>query len=81
MSLKHNVASRLLAVCALATLSLMAVAQAQPTDRGRGDRDGRGLHDGPGHDGPRAFRAHVQPSLGGVCRMANRSSGTDDQAD
>ena len=48
MSLKHNAASRLLAACALATLSLTAVAQAQPTDRGRGDRDGRGYMMGPG---------------------------------
>ena len=48
MSLKNNAASRLLAVCALATLSLMTVAQAQPTDRGRGDRDDRGYMMGPG---------------------------------
>jgi hypothetical protein len=48
MSLNHNAASRLFAVCALATLSLTAVAQAQPTDRGRGDRDGRGYMMGPG---------------------------------
>ncbi len=33
MSLKHSAASRLLAVCAIATLSLTAVALAQPTDR------------------------------------------------
>jgi hypothetical protein len=45
MSLKLNPASRLLAVCALATLSLTAVAQAQPTDRGP---DGRGYMMGPG---------------------------------
>jgi hypothetical protein len=48
MSLKHNAASRLLAVCALATVSLTAVVQAQPTDRGRGDPDGRGYMMGPG---------------------------------
>ena len=48
MSLKHNAASRLLAVCALATLSLTAIAEAQPTDRGRGDSDGRGYMMGPG---------------------------------
>jgi hypothetical protein len=48
MSLKHNAASRLFAVCTLATLSLTAVAQAQPSDRGRGDRDGRGYMMGPG---------------------------------
>jgi len=48
MSLKHNSASRPLAVCALAILSLTAVAQAQPTDRGPGDRDGRGYMMGPG---------------------------------
>ncbi|KQW21848.1 hypothetical protein ASC80_00025 [Afipia sp. Root123D2] len=48
MSLKHNSASRLFAVCALATLSLTAVAQAQPTDRGRGGRDGGGYMMGPG---------------------------------
>lgn len=48
MSLNHNATSRLFAVCALATLSLMAVAQAQPTDRGRSDRDGRGYMMGPG---------------------------------
>ena len=48
MSLKHNAASRLFAVCALATLSLTAVAQGQPTDRGRGDSDCRGYMMGPG---------------------------------
>ena len=48
MSLKHNAASRPLAVCALAILSLTAVAQAQPTDRGPGDRDGGGYMMGPG---------------------------------
>lgn len=48
MSLKHNAASRLLAVCALATVGLTAVAQAQSTDRGRGDPDGRGYMMGPG---------------------------------
>ena len=50
MSLKHNVASRLLAACALATLSLTAVAQAQPTDRGRGYMMGPGMMD-RGHFG------------------------------
>ena len=48
MSLKLNYASRLLAVCALAIFSLTAVAQAQPTDRGRDDRDGRVYMMGPG---------------------------------
>jgi hypothetical protein len=48
MSLKYNATSRLLAVCVLATLSLTAVAQAQPTDRGRGDPDGREYMMGPG---------------------------------
>jgi LTXXQ motif family protein len=39
MSLKHKGASRLFAVVALATVSLTAVAEAQPSDRGRdGDR-------------------------------------------
>jgi len=46
MSFKHNVAFRLLAVCALTTLSLTAIAHAQPNDRGRGDRDGPRVHDG-----------------------------------
>src|SRR6188474_2415540 len=45
---KHNAASQLFAVCALAILSLTAVAQAQPADRGRGDRDGRAYMMGPG---------------------------------
>ena len=36
MSSKHNLASRLLAVFALATLSLATVAQAQPYGPGRG---------------------------------------------
>jgi hypothetical protein len=48
MSLKHNGVLRLLAVCALAIFSLTPVVQAQPTDRGRGDRDGRGYMMGPG---------------------------------
>jgi LTXXQ motif family protein len=48
MSLNYSAALRLFAVCALATLSLTAIAQAQPTDRGRGDRDGRGYMMGPG---------------------------------
>jgi hypothetical protein len=34
MSLKHNAASPLLAICALAILSFTALAQAPPTDRG-----------------------------------------------
>ena len=48
MSLKHNAASRLLAVCALAIVGLTGTAHAQPTDRGRGDRDGRAYMIGPG---------------------------------
>ena len=48
MTLKHNPAPRLLAMCALVTLSLTAFAQAQPPDRGRGDRDGRAYMMGPG---------------------------------
>lgn len=45
MSSKHYAASQLLAVCAIVTLSLAAVAHAQPTDR---NRDGRGYMMGPG---------------------------------
>ena len=48
MSLKHNAALRQFAVCVLAICSLTVVAQAQSTDRGRGDRDGRGYMMGPG---------------------------------
>ena len=46
MSIKHNAASRLLAVCALAILSFTAVVQAQPTDRGRGYMMGPGMMGG-----------------------------------
>jgi hypothetical protein len=46
MSSKHHSASSLLAVCALATLSLVTVAEAQPN--GRGDRGGPGYMMGPG---------------------------------
>lgn len=45
MSLQHNTASRLLAVCVLATLGLMSVAEAQPYGPGR-DRPGYMM--GPG---------------------------------
>ena len=45
MSLKHKTASQLFAVCALAILSLTAVAQAQPTDRDRGYMMGPGMMD------------------------------------
>ena len=79
MSLKHKGASRLFAVVALATVSLTAVAEAQPNDRGR---DGVPPHDdGSRHDGPARIRALVQPSRSRVRRMATRSSGTDGEAD
>ncbi len=48
MSLNHNAASRLFAVCALATLSLTAVAQRSRQIEPRRDRDGRGYMMGPG---------------------------------
>ena len=48
MSLKKNAASSLLAMCALATLSLVTVAEAQPYGPGRGDRGGSGFMMGPG---------------------------------
>ena len=65
MSSKHNVASRLLAVCALAILSLTAVAQAQPTERGRGDRDGRGYMMGPGMMDRQQFGRMCNPRSAG----------------
>ena len=48
MWLKKNAASRLLALCALAILSLATVAEAQPSGPGRGDRDAAGHMMGPG---------------------------------
>ena len=81
MTLNHKAASRLLPVCALAIFSLTAVAQAQPSDRGRGDRDGRGTMMGPGMMDRGHFRAHVQPSRGGFFRMATGSAGKGNQAD
>ncbi len=44
----HHTISRFLAVCALASVSLTAVAEAQPTGRGRSNADGRGHMMGPG---------------------------------
>ena len=46
MTSNHNRASRLLAVCALAFLGFATVAQAQPTDRGRGYMMGPGMMGG-----------------------------------
>ena len=65
MSSKHNAASRLLAVCTLAILSLTAVAQAQPTDRGRGDRDGREYMMGPGMMDRQQFGRMCNPRSAG----------------
>jgi Spy/CpxP family protein refolding chaperone len=65
MSLTHRPASRLLAVCALATLILTAVAQAQPADRGRGDRDGRGTMMGPGMMDRQQFGRMCSPRAAG----------------
>ncbi len=48
MSSKHNAAARLLAVFALAILSLTTVAEAQPSGPGRGGPDGPGSMMGPG---------------------------------
>ena len=48
MSSTYNAASRLLVVCTLVILSFMAIAQAQPSDRGGVDRDGCGYMMGPG---------------------------------
>jgi cytosine/adenosine deaminase-related metal-dependent hydrolase len=48
MSFRIQIVCRVLAVCVLATLSLAAIAEAQPTGRGRGDSDGRGYMMGPG---------------------------------
>jgi hypothetical protein len=48
MSSKHNTASRLLAVFALATLSLTTVAEAQPYGPGRSGPGGPGYMMGPG---------------------------------
>ena len=46
MTSNHNRASRLLAVCAIAFLGFATVAQAQPTDRGRGYMMGPGMMGG-----------------------------------
>jgi len=46
MTSTHNRPSRLLAVCALSFLSFATVAQAQPTDRGRGYMMGPGMMGG-----------------------------------
>jgi LTXXQ motif family protein len=65
MSSKHHSASRLFAVCTLTTLSLTAVAQAQPTDRGRGDRDGRAYMMGPGMMDRQQFGRMCSPRSAG----------------
>jgi hypothetical protein len=48
MLIKHRPIWRLLAACALVTVTLTTAADAQPADRGRGDPDGRGYMMGPG---------------------------------
>jgi len=65
MSLKHNAASRLLAVCALATLSLATVAVAQPIGPGRGDRGGPGYMMGPGMMDRQQFGRMCSPRSAG----------------
>jgi len=62
MSSKHNFASRLLAVFALATLSLATVAQAQPYGPGRG---GPGYMMGPGMMDRQLFGRMCSPRMAG----------------
>jgi hypothetical protein len=62
MSSKHNLASRLLAVFALATLSLATVAQAQPYGPGRG---GPGYMMGPGMMDRQLFGRMCSPRMAG----------------
>lgn len=59
MSSKHNAASRLLAMFALATLSLMTVAEAQP------GRDGPGYMMGPGMMDRQLFGRMCSPRRAG----------------
>ncbi len=62
MSSKHNLASRLLAVFALATLSLATVAEAQPYGSGRG---GPGYMMGPGMMDRQLFGRMCNPRMAG----------------
>jgi hypothetical protein len=62
MSSKHNLASRLLAVFALATLSLATVAQAQPYGPGRGGPD---YMMGPGMMDRQLFGRMCSPRMAG----------------
>lgn len=62
MRSKHNAASRLLAVCALVTLSLMSVAEAQPYGAGR---DGPGYMMGPGMMDRQQFGRMCNPRSAG----------------
>ena len=81
MSLKHNGALRLLAMCALAIFSLTAGVQAQPTDRGRGDRDGPGYRMGPGMMDRGHFGRMCSPRSAGLAEWRLESTGTEGQAD
>ena len=62
MSSKRNLASRVLAVFALATLSLAAVAEAQPYGSGRG---GPGYMMGPGMMDRQLFGRMCSPRMAG----------------
>ena len=65
MSSRHNIASRLLAVFALATLSLASAAEAQPYGPGRGGSDGPGYMMGPGMMGGQQFGRICSPRMAG----------------
>ena len=65
MSSRHNIASRLLAVFALATLSLASAAEAQPYGPGRGGPDGPGYMMGPGMMGGQQFGRICSPRMAG----------------
>jgi hypothetical protein len=65
MSSRYNIASRLLAVFALATMSLATAAEAQPYGPGRGGSDGPGYMMGPGMMGGQQFGRICSPRMAG----------------
>ena len=81
MSLRHNAALRLLAVCALATLSFQTAAEAQPNRRGR---DATGTMMGPGMMDRQQFGRMCSPRSAGfaewrIDRMERAVKPTDAQ--
>jgi hypothetical protein len=65
MSSRHNITSRLLAVFALATLSLATVAEAQPYGPGRGSPNGPRYMMGPGMMDRQLFGRMCSPRMAG----------------